>query len=362
MRTHVADELRRLKSDFGDRRRTQIVDASKSRRTKGALTAGDVLEDKETWVVVTESGLISRTPTARLPRLSGKDAPVIVAGARSRDILYLFAADGRCAATQVHRLPESEDPARGSSAGGATPLPPGVRPVAAAVLPADRGDLALGFLIFGTTQGVVKKTPLDALPGPSARPFTAIKLGAGDSLARVRRSTGADEVVLASSSAMIIRFPEEEIRPVGLSAAGVMGIRLEKKERLVALEIARPGGELLALSDGGAAKRVPLEQFSVQGRAGKGVRVYKTGVGLAGALIGQGDDHAIAHLARAGARSLRFSDAPRRSRAANGARLVEVKAKDQLVTLSGATARPELAYGSKEPAGKGRKVNGRRRA
>jgi DNA gyrase subunit A len=356
MRSHVAEELSQLKAEYGDRRRTQIIDAGKARRTKGALTAGDVLEDKETWVVVTASGLISRTPTARLPRLSGKDAPVIVAGARTRDVLYLFAADGRCAATEVHRLPESDDPGRGSPAGGATPLPPGVRPVAATVLPSDRREVAPGFLVFGTVQGVVKKTPQDAFPGPSARPFTAIKLGTGDSLGWVRRSSGADEIILATSAAMVIRFPEEEIRPVGLNAAGVMGIRLERKERLVVLEIARPGGELLVLSDSGMAKRVPLDQFPQQGRAGRGVRIYRTGVGLAGAILGSGDDHAIAHLTRAGARSLRFSDAPRRSRAASGKRLVEVKAKDHLMAFGGAIARPDFAPPVKEkPVGKRKK-------
>ena len=343
MRAHVGGELRQLKDRFGDRRRTQIVDAGKGRRAKTGLTAGAVLEDKDTWVVLTDSGLISRTPTARMPRLSGKDSPILLAGARTRDVLYLFAADGRCAAIEVHRLPESEDPAHGSAAGGATPLPPGVRPVAAAVLPAERGEAAGGFLVFGTLQGVVKKTPGSAFPGPSARPFSTINLGSGDSLGWVRRSTGSDEIVLASSASMVIRFSEDEVRPVGLSAAGVLGIRLERKERLVGLEIARPGEELLVLSVNGMAKRVPLAQFPLQGRAGKGVRVYRPGVGLIGAILGSGEEHAIAHLARAGARSLRFSAAPRRSRAAAGARLVEVKAKDHLVTLRGAVARPDFA-------------------
>jgi DNA gyrase subunit A len=135
-----------------------------------------------------------------------------------------------------------------------------------------------------------------------------------------------------------------------------MGIRLDRKERLVGLEIVRPGGELLVLSESGMAKRVPLDQFPLQGRAGKGVRAYKAGVGLIGAILGSGEDHAIAHLARVGARSLRFSAAPRRSRAAAGARLVEVKAKDRLSSLAGAIARPDFAAPiEEEPTGKRKK-------
>ncbi len=340
MRAYIADELRHLKAAFGDRRRTQIVDAGRTRRRAGALTAGDVLEDKETWVVLTPGGLISRTPTARLPRLSGKEAPSILVSAHTSDALYLFTADGRCAAVPVHRLPESEDPSHGSSAGGATPLPPGVRPVAALVLPADLAKAGGGTLLLGTQQGVVKRIPLEALPAPSARTFSVISLGTGDLLGWARLTRGSDEIVLATSAGMVIRFPEEEVRAVGLAAAGVMGMRLEKKERLVAVDLARRDGELLVVAENGFGKRVPMSQFPVQGRNGKGLRVTKSGVGLAGASVGTEDDHVFAHLARGGARSLRFSGAPRRSRAANGARLVETGANDRVVLVGAAIARP----------------------
>ncbi len=98
MRAHIADELHHLKAEFGDRRRTQIVDAARGRRSTGPLTAGEALEEKDTWVAVTPGGLISRTPTARMPRLTGKDAPSILVSARTSDALYLFTGDGHCGA------------------------------------------------------------------------------------------------------------------------------------------------------------------------------------------------------------------------------------------------------------------------
>jgi DNA gyrase subunit A len=340
MRSYIADELRRLKADFGDRRRTQIVDAAKGRRTAGPLTAGEALEEKDTWVVLTPGGLISRTPTARMPRLSGKDAPSILLSARTSDALYLFTGDGRCGAVPVHRLAESDDPSGGSPVGGATPLPPGVRPAAALILPAEVVKSAEGTLLLGTQQGVVKRIPLEALPAPSARMFSVIGLATGDLLGWACLTGGSDEILLASSSGMVIRFPEQEVRAVGLAAAGVMGMRLEKKEHLVALDVARRDQELLVVAENGFGKRVPLAQFPVQGRNGKGLRVYKAGVGLAGAAMGREEDHAFVHLARGGARSVKFSAAPRRSRAANGARLVETGAKDRVTLVGSAFARP----------------------
>ncbi len=296
-------------------------------------------------MVVTGSGLISRTPTARLPRLSGKDSPVLVAAARTRDILYLFAGDGRGAAVEVHRLPEAEDSSRGASVGGATPLPPGVKPVAAVVLPPDRSKIS-GFLVFATARGVVKKTSLDALPGPSARTFGAIRLGDGDSLGWARRTTGRDDLLVAGGGGSIIRFKEDDLRPVGLSAAGVAGMRLEARERLAGFEVVRPGADLLAVAGNGMGKRVPLGQFPTQRRGGKGVRVFRSGVVLAGIVVGAEDDHAFAVLAKAAAKSFRLAAAPRRSRAANGTKLVEVKSKDRLAFLGSPAPRTEAS----EPA------------
>jgi DNA gyrase subunit A len=342
MRSYIADELRKLKADFGDRRRTQIVDAARAKRSAGALTAGDVLEEKETWVAVTPGGLISRTPTARLPRLSGRDAPSILLSAQTSDALYLFASDGRCAAVPVHRLPESDDPARGTAAGGATPLPPGVRPVAGLILPAEAARSGDGTILLGTHQGIVKRIPLEALPAPSGRTFSVIALGAGDQLGWVCLTGGTDDILLASSSGMVIRFPEHEVRAVGLAAAGVMGMRLERKERLVAVDVARREGDLLVVAENGFAKRVPLAQFPTQGRNGKGLRVYKSGVALAGGRVGSEEDHAFVHLARGGARSIKFAAVPRRSRAANGARLIETGAKDRVQLVGSAQSRPAV--------------------
>ncbi len=351
LREAIADEIRQMKALYGDRRRTQVVQVGKGKKPRQALTASDLAElapVKETWVVVTPEGLISRTLTARLPRLSGKGAPSLVIGASGRDTLYLFEPHGNAAAVAVHTLPECDDPSQGSPVAGATALAPGSDVVAGIALPPERTGAGAGgaYLVLATRLGMIKKTGVEALPGPSARAFPAFNVGQGDALGWVRLTSGHDDLILVSNSGMAIRFSEAEVRPMGLAAAGVLGMRLEGKEAgLVGMEVARRDADLLVVTSDGRGKRVPLKEFPRQGRHGKGVIVFRSGeeIPLAGAALGQAEDRAVIRLARSPARALRFGDAPRRSRAASGKVLFEVKENDRVIALHPALARPELA-------------------
>jgi DNA gyrase subunit A len=218
-------------------------------------------------------------------------------------------------------------------------MPPGSEAVAGVVLPAHG---AAGYLVFGTLQGMVKRTEVEALPGPSGRTFQAIKLNEGDRLGWVRWSAGKSDLVLVSSAGLAIRFSEEEVRPVGLTAAGVMGMRLAAKERLVGTDLAAQGSELLLVAANGLAKRTPLAQFQRQGRHGKGIRAWKAGAALAGAAVGDLSDHGVILPARGAGKSVRLEDIPRRARAAAGAKVVEVKANDRVAAVVVAIRRPEI--------------------
>jgi hypothetical protein len=132
-------------------------------------------------------------------------------------------------------------------------------------------------------------------------------------------------------------------------------MRLEKKERLVAVDLARREADLLVVAENGFAKRVPLSQFPTQGRNGRGLRVYKSGVALAGGCVGGEEDHAFFHMTRGGARSVKFSAVPRRSRAANGTRLVDTGAKDRVQLVGLAVARPIVQAAPPKKAAKSKK-------
>jgi DNA gyrase subunit A len=345
MRTVISDELAAVKETYGDRRRTMIVSARAGGAKKRVLTAMDFAPDKETWIVITRGGRISRTPTARLPRLYGRASPDLVVGARGKDTLYLFAENGEAVALPVHTLPEVSDPKTGIPLPSGTPFTERVNVVAGLALSPDTleklGDAA--FILFASAQAMVKKSPLSEFPGPSARPFTAVNINSGDSLGWVFATHGEQDVILINQSGYAIRFSEEDVRPMGLAAAGVIGMRLESKDdRIVGGGVTRARADLFVLTSEGEAKRTRLSEFPQQGRNGKGVLVWKSGedVQPVGAAIGATSDRAVARLEKAADRSIRFGDAPRRARTGPGKELFAVKDDDRVTALRPVIDRP----------------------
>jgi DNA gyrase subunit A len=363
MRAAIAKEILEIRSRYADHRRTQIVEPGRGVEPDQLLTAQDLVPVKDVWGVITQEGALSRTLTARTPRLSGRSSPRVVVGASTRDTLYVFDTQGSGAAVAVHTLPEREHPKEGKPLGSATALPAGAEAASAVCLPAEiaGSSLEAGFLLFCTKMGMLKKTPVSALPGPSAKPFTAIKLAEGDELAWVHYTSGEDDILMVSSAGQAIRFGEESVRPMGLSAAGVQGMRIDEKDAyIVGTAVSGQGNDLLLLADDGQLKRSALSQFSVQGRYGKGVLAWSSAddVRIVGAAIGKADARATIHLAKAAARSIRFDDAPRRARTGSGKMLFPIKEGDKVVALQSVIPRPAISISKvgspkkrKKPAG-----------
>ncbi len=354
MRATIADELRTVKEKYGDRRRTLIAEPGQSGKLDAPLTASDLAPAKDTWIQITGDGKISRTTTARLPKISGRSSPRLVMGADVRDILYLFTDEGLGAALAVHTIPETDDPDGGVPAGGLTALPRDENIVTGLAVPVDlhEDNKQTAFILFGTASGMLKKTELSNLPGPSARAFQAINVGERDSLLRAVLTSGEDEIILVSSGGMAIRFSEADIRPMGLGAAGVMGMRLEEGDQhLVGMDVVHPDHQLLVVSEDGRGKRTPLADFPTQGRYGKGVLAWKSNdpSGIAGAMLGGPADRATAVMARRADRSIRLGDAKSLSRSAAGRPLFEVEDNDSVVRLIPVLGRGELP---KQPAPK----------
>jgi len=337
MRNLITQELLEIKNTFSDRRRTMIAQATRGKRT-AVLAAADITPDKNTWVVVTPSGMIYRTPTARLPRLSGRGAPELVIGANTHDLLYLFDAQGQASSLLVHTLPESDDPSRAKQLSGATAFDLETTIIGGVSIPADKiGQAGGGFLFLTTRNGMVKKTSLATLPGPSAKTFEAIRVGDGDELGWVELTSGNEDVLLVSNERMAIRFSEKEVRPMGLTAAGVLGIRLDGTDvQVVGMGVIRPDQELLLITEGGQAKRSALKQFPRQGRNGKGVLAWKSGevTKIVGAVIGEIKDRAVVHFSRGAPRSLRFGDAPKQARTSSGKIIFELEGNIRVRRIS----------------------------
>jgi DNA gyrase subunit A len=138
------------------------------------------------------------------------------------------------------------------------------------------GDADGDFVLLCTRKGVIKKSPLTAFSNPRRGGIIAINLDSEDELIAACRTNGSQEVTIASCDGKSIRFPEEQVRPMGRTAAGVRGMTLAKGDEVVGMEILSPGATILTVTEKGYGKRTPLEDYRLQRRGGQGVITIRT--------------------------------------------------------------------------------------
>jgi len=337
MRAVASDDLLRVKAAFGDRRRTQIV-SLRSRKHKAPLTTDELVKEEVVWIGLTTEGTLARSHDDKPPRLSGSEAPRLLVKANATDTLYLVSKHGLAAAVAVHTLPEVEKLADGNPFNKQSPLQADEMPVAAFSLPARRTELPDETCILTVTRGgMVKKSLVSELPGPSAQTFRLGNVNEGDSLEWVVLTDGTKEILLVTALGMGIRFKEDEVRQMGLVAAGVNSIKLGVGDEVVGVQTLPQPGVLFLISTDGKGKRVEFRDFPVQGRYGKGVIAWElpSGTRLAGLAMGKPNAIITLHLLKAAAKQSRLDEAPLRKRSAvRGETVVEVKAGDAVLSLT----------------------------
>ncbi|MGQ0600379.1 MAG: DNA topoisomerase (ATP-hydrolyzing) subunit A, partial [Anaerolineales bacterium] len=341
MREVIAEELRGLKQRYADPRRTRIVKKGEVADETKALTTADLMPDQQVWVTVLQSGQISRTHDAKPPR-SFDAPPLAVLSANTRDILYLITLKGRAASLPVFSIPERENPADGNPWSSISALDANARIVAAVAVSGDMVKVAeaakLGSegtegngggpgcnLVMASANGMVKKTSVADLPGVSSQVFNVMNIAEDDALVSARLTTGADELLLITSGGRGIRFREEDVRAMGLVAAGVNGIKPgEVGDRVIGMDVVQPKTDVLLLTDEGMGKRTELKEFPTQGRYGVGVTVADLAgkQKLAGMRIGTADDRVIVVTSKDAAKVIKFDVAGRKKRPARGAGVV----------------------------------------
>lgn len=274
MRQVIKEELLAIKKEYGDVRRTQIVDKEASQ----VITQADLLPDEQVWVMVGEKGTVGRTTSpepVKIP-LKPEEMPLALFQASTQDVLYLFTVDGQAVGLPVYQLPQATELGQGTHVADMTGLSKRDRVAAAITLPVS----AEGYLFLSTLAGVVKRVRLDDLPGITTTPFTVMRIENGDSLGWARLTTGENEVMLATAAGQLIRFKEDEVRPMGLPAGGVAGIKLQDEtDGVIGVELAQPETFVWSISDNGFAKASPIEEYPTQGRNGQGVQNFKLGKG-----------------------------------------------------------------------------------
>jgi DNA gyrase subunit A len=269
MRGVVKQELIDVSNKFGDKRRTRIVSGSHAESSSN----GNLMPDETVWIMVGDQGTVGRTSSAAEPSIARKPAesPLALLQANTRDTLYLFSAAGQAIGVPVFQLPQSDEIGKGGHWATFSALSRSEHLVAAVVLgPDDRDEDS--YLFLTTIGGVVKRVRLSDLPGVTSESFTVMNVAEDDALGWVLATSGDDEIVLATAAGMAIRFKEDSVRPMGLAAAGVMGVKLNGEEDgVTAADIVLPDSYLLSITDNGLAKATPIDDYPLQNRYGQGV-------------------------------------------------------------------------------------------
>ena len=330
----IKEELLALKQQYNDPRRTQVVELGVSR---ASLTVQDMMADEPVMVALAANGVLLRESMVdrrrgKLPNKVDDNAPIRLAAGRTHDEVLLFSADGRMARVPVHRLPDGN------------PIHPadlGVfhrndRLVSLLLLgKPDEDEEQEQYLVLGTRQGRVKRVAL-AEARSALGAATAMNVDDGDELVGAAISDGSGEIVLVSKLAQAIRFAEADVRPMGLPAAGVWGMKLSSGDEVAALGIARPNAELVMVTTAGLFKRTPMNEFPVQGRYGGGVaamRLAQKSGAVADALVAEPADEFFSASRKGTLRKVDFAEVPGGKRSAQGKLLIQPAQGDSIAAL-----------------------------
>jgi DNA gyrase subunit A len=275
LRQVISEELGAIGERFGEQRRTRIV------HDPGALAAEDLIEDEAVVVTLTRAGYVKavsadafRTQSrggrgVQGTRLKEEDLVEQVVHTTSLAHVLLFSNRGKVYRLRGYEIPVKERTARGTPIVNLVSLEPGER-IQAIVETRDFDPDR--YLLFATRLGQVKKTPFSEYDKSRREGFIALNLHDDDELVRVLPTSGTDDVFMVTRNGMTIRFHEDDVRPMGRSAAGVRGMRLRPGDEVVSCDVGRADADLLIITDAGYGKRTKLDHFSVQGRGGQGVR------------------------------------------------------------------------------------------
>ncbi|MBX3084758.1 MAG: DNA topoisomerase (ATP-hydrolyzing) subunit A [Anaerolineae bacterium] len=348
LRSVIIEELKAVKTQYNDPRRTLIVNSAAR-----AVTADDLLAHNEsTWVTLTFGYRLSRTYQDAPPKLTAQtqDPPRFLLRSNTADVLYLIAADGHAASIPVQQLPLADDPAIGAEVRAISDLRNNEPIVGAFSFLPSQAD---GFLAFASQAGDVKRIRVADLPGLVAKSFTVMNVG-DDKLVSAKYVEEEDEMILITAEAQAIRFNVADVRPTGLPAGGMRGIKLSKSDMVVTAMLSKEGDNVWVISEQGVAKSTPLAEYPIQGRAGAGVITAKLNLGdrlAAGAMVATLDDPVVILTYRGKFKFVKARTAPHGSRASKGDLVgVNLVKSDKVVSITQIVQRPAPPAAEAAPA------------
>ncbi len=337
----IVEEIEEIRERFGDERRTELGQAVEG------LSTEDLIVEEDMVVTVSHLGYIKRNPVTqyRAQRRGGKGVKGMEAReedfverlfvASTHAYILFFTTRGRVHWLKVHELPQLGRAARGKSLANVLQLADGER--VQATLPVRSFDeVGDDYVVLCTRNGVVKKTRLDAYSNPRRGGIIAINLY-DDELIAACRTNGRQELIIASRDGKSIRFPEDQVRPMGRTAAGVRGMTLRKGDHVVGMEILSPGATILTVTENGYGKRTPLDDYRLQNRGGQGIITIRT-TARNGPVVGVAqvvDDDEVMLITDGGkVLRARVAGISTMGRATQGVRIMNLGAGESLVSMA----------------------------
>jgi len=333
MRQVAITELKTVKAKYADPRRTQIIYLGKGEKASELLTQTDVMPQEEFWVAISEDYRISRTSDDKPYRMGGSKTPWNLIRTNSHQTIFLVTSEGKAAAIHSLSIPVQESIEEGIPVHKISPLSESDTLVDMFAVPIDKVELKERYIFSISRLGMVKRSVVEELPGASAVPFTLVKVNEDDELFSLFLTNGKEQILISTAAGMSIRFDENDVRVMGLVAAGVNGIKLKEDDFIIGAGVLKERDNITLLTKNGQAKRIEAKDYPLQGRYGQGVISWKLAAGdqLVVQMIGKLTDKGIVHFRKAASRLFKLGDAPKRTRMANGAKTVEVKAKDEII-------------------------------
>ena len=334
----VREELTEIRSGFADDRRTTIVDAVDE------VSLEDLIPEEEIVVVLSRDGYLRRMPLEqyRLQGRGGKgvkgatpkvgdEAAIISVSSTHRDI-FLFTTKGRVFAVKGHAIPEPRT---------------GKGRLASQLISLENGESVVGmkdshlhgakFVFFITARGVAKRLPAEELENLTRAGRRVLTVDEGDEIARVRFSSGNDDIFIVTAKGQALRVSESEFRPMGRQARGVRGIRLMAGDRVVGCDIVKPGHQVLLVSERGVGKRTSYDEFMPHHRASGGCRAMKIST-KTGKIVGSWglmpDDQIIVMTNRGRVIRIDVDEISILGRTATGYRVIKVAEGDEVADIS----------------------------
>jgi DNA gyrase subunit A len=336
----IKNELTQIEETYGDARRTRIVEETRE------ITIEDMIVEEDMVVTISNNGYIKRTPITlyQAQKRGGKGKTGM--GTKEEDFVsllfvasthhtFLFITNqGRVYWAKVYDIPQSARQSRGKAIVNLLNFQENEKLATVLAVPAFEPGY---HVLMATKNGLVKKTELMAYSRPRSGGIIAINIVEGDELISARITNGTLNVFMCTAMGKSIRFHESDVRPTGRTAQGVLGMRMEKKDRIVGLEVLSYGQTLFTVTENGYGKRTSIDEYPVQKRGGKGVITIKTSErnGQVVGILLVDDEDDVMLIANSG-KIIRMAvkDISIISRNTQGVKLISVEPDEQVVAAA----------------------------